>query len=160
MEKLSWYSWKPWKMWKFSPANLSPFTVYHCHPIIGSYISTIDSHVCFHRWLFADPVKPPRCTTGSVVPVNDFIKDVSGARLLPTTVLSYPVDWVSFCHLLKTQHCCLCPNERYNLLPASHLPPPPIPPPPTYPPPITCHPWYYSHCKNVVQTPPVLASYL
>ena len=52
----------------------------------------IDGQVCFHRQLFADPVKPPRCTTGSVGAVNDNNKDVSGARLLLTTVLTYPVD--------------------------------------------------------------------
>ena len=57
---------------------------------------------------FCQPVKPSRCTTGSVEPVNGINKDVSSARLLPTTVSTYPVDWVYFCHLLKTQHYCLC----------------------------------------------------
>ena len=28
------------------------------------------SQVCFHRWLFANPIKPPKCTTGSVGPVK------------------------------------------------------------------------------------------
>ena len=60
---------------------------------------TIDGQVCFLRWLIADPVKPPRCTTGSVGPVNginkDVIginKDVIGARLLPMTISTYSVD--------------------------------------------------------------------
>ena len=34
-------------------------------------------------------------------------------------------------HLLKTQHCYLCPNGRYNLLSPTHLLPPPTPPPPS-----------------------------
>ena len=42
--------------------------------------------------IFDDTVKPPRCTVGSVEPVNGINKDVSDARLLPTTVLTYPVD--------------------------------------------------------------------
>ena len=33
--------------------------------------------------------------------MNDINKDVSSAWLLPTTVSTYPVDWVYFCHLLK-----------------------------------------------------------
>ena len=88
----------------------------------------IDDHVCFHRWPFAIPIKPLRCTAGSLGPVNGINEDVSGARLLPTTVSTYPVDWVCFCHLLKTQHCCLCPSGSFNLPSAAHPPPPPTPP--------------------------------
>ena len=33
-----------------------------------------------------------RCTTGSLGPVNGIDKDVSGNRLPPTTVFTYPVD--------------------------------------------------------------------
>ena len=80
----------------------------------------IDGWVCFHRRLFSDPVKSPWCTTGSVKPVNGINKDVRGARLLPTAVLTYPVDWVCFCYLLKTQHCCLYPNVEYNPTPLAH----------------------------------------
>ena len=50
-----------------------------------------NTKVCFHRWLFANPIKPLRYTTGFVEPVNGFNKDVSGARLLPMTVLTYLV---------------------------------------------------------------------
>ena len=47
----------------------------------------------------------------SMGPVNGINKDMNGDRLLPTTVVTYPVDWVYLCHLLKTQYCCcLCPN--------------------------------------------------
>ena len=37
--------------------------------------------------------------------MNGINKDVSGARLLPTTVSAYPVDSVSFCHLLNHEKC-------------------------------------------------------
>ena len=87
----------------------------------------IDGQVYFHRQLFADPVKSQRYTTGSVEPANGINKDVIGATLLPMIVLTYPIDWVCFCHLLKTQHCCLCPIGRYNLPLATH-PPQPLPP--------------------------------
>ena len=52
----------------------------------------IGGQVCFHRWLFANPVRPLRCTTGSVEPVNGINKNVSGDRLLPMTILTYSVD--------------------------------------------------------------------
>ena len=41
---------------------------------------TIDGQVCFHRCLFANPIKPPRCSTGSVQPVNGINKVVSAAN--------------------------------------------------------------------------------
>ena len=104
----------------------------HYLEIPSTYVA-IAGQVCFPRWLIAVAVKPPRCTTGSVGPVNGINKDVSGARLLPKTVSTYPVDWVCFCHLLKTQHCCLCPNGRYNQPPAiHHLHHPPYPLPPAH----------------------------
>ena len=52
----------------------------------------IDGQVCFHRQLFADPVKSPRYTVGFLEPVNGINKDVSGARLLPKTVSTYFVN--------------------------------------------------------------------
>ena len=96
----------------------------------------IDGQVYFHWRLVANLVKPPWCNTGPVGPVGGTNKDVTGARLLWTTVLTCPVDWVPFCHLLKTQHCCLCPYERFNPPPATYTPPPPTWPPshpPTHP---------------------------
>ena len=66
--------------------------------------------------------------------VNGINKNVSGTTLLPATVSTYPVHWVYFCHLLKTQHRFLCCNGRYNLLSATHQPPPHTPLPPTHPP--------------------------
>ena len=108
----------------------------------------IYGQVCFHWWLIADFVKPPWCTTGSVELVNGINKDMTGAKLLPTTTLTCAVDWVPFCHLLKTQHCCLCPYGRFNPPPATHPPLHPPHLPPAHPPPITCHSWYYSHCEK------------
>ena len=52
----------------------------------------IDGQVCIHRRLIAGPVKPLRCTTGPEGPVSGINKGVSDARLLPTTVLTYPMD--------------------------------------------------------------------
>ena len=52
----------------------------------------IDDQVCFHRRVFAVPVKPSKYTTGSVGPVNGINKDVSGVRLLSATASTYPVD--------------------------------------------------------------------
>ena len=80
------------------------------------------------KFAFTDPkpVKLPRSTTGSVYPDNDINKDVSSARLLPA-ILSQPILWIES---LKTPHCCLYPNERYNSYPAMHQilshPPTPI----------------------------------
>ena len=72
--------------------------------------------------------------------------DVYGAKLLPKTILAYPVDWlwVYLCHLLNTQHCCLCPNEKLDLPLAAHLPHPPTL---TY----MCHSYMlYRSCEKVV----------
>ena len=81
----------------------------------------IDSQVCFHTRHFTDPIKPQRCTTESVGPVNGIYKDVSGARLLPTTVSTYPVDWVCFCHWRHNTAACVPPL-------ATHSPPLVCPP--------------------------------
>ena len=48
--------------------------------------------VCFHRRPFANPVKPQRCTTEPVNPLDGIIKDVSGAKLLLMTTLS--ILWI------------------------------------------------------------------
>ena len=88
----------------------------------------IDGQVCFHRQPFATPVRPLRCTTGSLGPVNGINKDVSSTRLLPTTVSTYPVNWICFCHLLKTQYCCLCPITHLQLPTCPTLFPPTHPP--------------------------------
>ena len=52
----------------------------------------MDSQVCFHTQLCANPVRSLWYTTGSVEPVDDINKDVSDASLLPTIVSTYSVD--------------------------------------------------------------------
>ena len=109
-----------------------------------------DGQVCFHRRLFADPVKPQRCTTEPVRPLNGINKDVGGAKLLLTTTSVYPVDCACICPLQKTQHHCLCPNGRCN-------PPSASPPPPTHPF-IHAIPDITVTVKKVAHNPAVLAS--
>ena len=46
----------------------------------------IDGQVCLA------PMNPQGCTTGLVEPLKGFNKAACGAKLLPTTVLAYPVD--------------------------------------------------------------------
>ena len=124
-----------------------------------------DGQVCFHRRLFADPVKPQRCTTEPVRPLDGINKDVGGAKLLLMTTSVYPVDCACICPLLKTQHHCLCPNGRCNLPSASHPPPPPpyplppLPPPyplPPLPPPTPSHPPTPRHPYPLPPTHPLI----
>ena len=68
----------------------------------------IDGQVYFHRWLFADPDKPQKVYYRAyMMSVNGIIKEVCGVKLLPMTFSAYPVDFVCFWHLIKTQHCCM-----------------------------------------------------
>ena len=87
-----------------------------------------DGQVCFHRRLFANPVKPQRRTTEPVRPLDGINKDVNGAKILLTTTFVYPVDCevdcTCFYPLLKTQHHCLCPNGSCNPPLTFHQPPP------------------------------------
>ena len=86
-------------------------------------------------------------------------KDVCGAKLLPTTVSAYTMNFICSCHLVKTQHCCLCSCGRYNLPSAAH---PPHHPPytPSHPPtPLVCAICDITvHVKKVAENPAVLAS--
>ena len=52
----------------------------------------IDGQVYLHRQPFAISVRPPRCTTGLLGPVNGINKDMSGTRWLATTISTNPVD--------------------------------------------------------------------
>ena len=83
-------------------------TPLHYLEILSTYVA-MDSQVCFQWQFIADSVKPPWCTTGSVGLMNGINKDMTGARLLPTTVSTCAVNWVPFCHLPKIQYCFLCP---------------------------------------------------
>ena len=51
----------------------------------------VDSLVCFHRWLFADPVKPPWCITGSADPLESINQNWCDVKLQPMSILTYPV---------------------------------------------------------------------
>ena len=66
-----------------------------------------DGQVCFHRRLFADPVKPQRCTTElhyrDVRALDGINKDVDGAKLLLMTTSVYLVDCACICPLMKTR---------------------------------------------------------
>ena len=64
-------------------------------------MGTKDGRVCFHRRPFANPVKPQRCTTEPVNPLDGINKDVSGAKLLLMTTFVYPEACACFCPLLK-----------------------------------------------------------
>ena len=100
----------------------------------------INSQVFFHKWLFTNPVKPQKVYYRAyIMSMNGIIKDVCDVKLLPMTISAYPVDYVCSWHLLKTQHCCICPNRRYNLTSA----------PPTCSSPCTSHLWYYSSCEKI-----------
>ena len=104
-------------------------------------------------------VKPQRCTTEPVRPLDGINKDVGGAKLLLTTTSVYSVDCACICPLLKTQHHCLCPNGRCNPPSASHLHPPfGFLPPPTHPPLIHAIPDITVAVKKVAQNPAVLAT--
>ena len=52
-----------------------------------------DGQVCFHRGLFANPVKPQRCTTEPVRSLDGINKDVDGAKLLLTPTSVYTL-WI------------------------------------------------------------------
>ena len=80
--------------------------------------------VCFHRWLFANTVKPHLYITGLVGPLGSTNQSWCGVKLLTMSVLTHPVVCVHVCHLLRGQHHCWCPNGKEN-------PPPACPPTPT-----------------------------
>ena len=112
-----------------------------------------DGQVCFHRRVFANHVKPQRCTTEPVRPLDGINKNVGGAKLLLMTTSVYPVDCSCFCPLLKKQHHCLCPDRRCNSSSASHSP---LPPPTNSL--IHTIPNITVALKKVAQNPAVLAS--
>ena len=91
--------------------------------------------VCFHKRLFANPVKLQRCTTEPVGPLDSINKDVGGAKLLLTTTSVYPVDCACFCPLYwrhSTTVCVLMVAVTCLRLPA-HPNHTPTPLPPTHP---------------------------
>ena len=93
---------------------------------------TKDDQGCFHRRLFANLVKPQRCTTKPVKPLDGIDKDVSSAKLLLMTTSIYPVDCARFSPLLRhsTTCCVLSPMEAVTRLwlPTYLHHPTPLPP--------------------------------
>ena len=75
---------------------------------------------------FVISVKPPRCTTGCFGPVNGINIRI---WVVPDCCqcLYWIILWiesVSVPYYIKTKHCCLYPNRRYNPPLATHLAPP------------------------------------
>ena len=93
----------------------------------------VDGQVCFHRRLFANPVKPSWCITGPVGPLWSTNQDWLGAKLLPMAILIYPVVCVHPCRLLRAQHHCLWPDGREGPPSGCPLTPTTPCPPPTHP---------------------------
>ena len=115
----------------------------------------IDSQVCFHKWLFTDPVKPSWCITGPVDPLGSINQNWLGAKLLPMAVSIYPVVCVHPCRLLRAQHHYLWTDGRKDP-PSACSPAPTNPPPPhTHSPSYKHHPGYYRGCKKLSQKPAV-----
>ena len=63
------------------------------HSCITKYVA-IDSQVCFHRWLFANPVKPHWYITGPVKPLGSTNQNLWGVKLLTVSISTYPMDCV------------------------------------------------------------------
>ena len=83
----------------------------------------IDSQVCFHGKLFADPVKPSWCIAGPVSLLGSTNQNWLGAKLLPMAVVIYPVVCVHPSRLLRAQYHSLWPNGKEG--PPSACPPTP-----------------------------------
>ena len=115
-------------------SKLCPNIIRFTHALSrGINCMAIDGQVCFHGWLFANPVRPCWCITGSVGPLESNNQNWLCVRLMPMAVSVYPVVCVHSCRLLGTQHYCLWPNGRKG--PPSACPPTPCTPcslPPTH----------------------------
>ena len=93
----------------------------------------IHNQVCFHRQLFADPVRLHWFITGPVGPLGSTNQSWCGVKLLTMSVSTHPVGCAHICHLLRAQHHCRWPNGRES--PSSACPPTPtVHPFPSYPP--------------------------
>ena len=72
---------------------------------------------------FLQPVKPWRCTTGPVEPVNGINKDVCGTKLQPTQ-LSWPILWIETVYVTYWTHsiavCVLKEALTHLQLPITH----------------------------------------
>ena len=75
-------------------SSLKPYVNYTY--VLSSSINylVVDSQVCFHRELFADPVKSSWCNTGLVEPLRSTNQNLCGVKLLPMSILTYAVDCI------------------------------------------------------------------
>ena len=122
------------------------------HPSTDINCLAIDSQVCFHRRLFADPVKPSWCITGPTGPLGSTNQNWLCAKLLPMAISIHPVVCVHSCRLLGTQHYCLYSNGSVCPPGACHPPPSPHP---TRPPPISAIRDITGPVKKLSQKPAV-----
>ena len=93
--------------------NINDILIYNLET--SSLWLQISSQVYYHRWLFADPVKPSWCITGLVEPPRSTNQNYCYVKLLPMSILTYFVGYVHLCHLLGAPQHCLCPKVRENL---------------------------------------------
>ena len=93
------------------------------------------SHIAFCQSCKTTVVHYRACGATGATGITD--QNCWGAKLLPMTILIYPVDYVYPCHLLRAQHHYLCPNCKENPPLACSTTPPhptiPQPLPPTHP---------------------------
>ena len=104
---------------------------------------SIDSQVCFHRWLFADAVRPRWCITGPVGPLVriGWVPDCCQWR-------SWSILWFVYILAPHWEHSATVCGLMAGMacLQLAH------PPTPTTPPtPYKWHLWYYRGCKNYLK---------
>ena len=93
----------------------------HCPEVSAMYMA-IDSQVCFHRWLFADPVKLHQCITGPLESLGSTNQNWCGDKLLPTFVSTYPVDCVHLCEHRATVCALIAGEPAFGLPTHPHHP--------------------------------------
>ena len=90
------------------------------------------SQVCFHRQLFANPVKLRWCITSPVGPLGSTNQNWLYARLLPMTISIYLVFfYIPAAYWEHSTTVCALMARRAHLR-LAHPPPPPPPLPPTH----------------------------
>ena len=92
----------------------------------------IHSQVCFHRWLFSNPVKPHWCITGLVGPLGSTNQSWCGVKLLTMSVPAYPVGCVRMCRLLGDSTTVRALMAGRTCLQLAHPCLPTTPPPSTH----------------------------
>ena len=113
---------------------------------------TIDNQVCFHRRLFANPVKPHWYITRPMEPLGTTKQNWCGVKIYQC--LSPPILWIVYIFVIYWEHrtiaCALMAGWAHF-----GLPPIITTLPPTHPPLHIQHPWYYRGCKKLSHKPAV-----